>query len=73
MATRPKAASLLGLRGLNPAWSMDLCLLWVLCVVTAGPIPRPEGSSACVSECDHMQQQPYATKMGTYKEDRQRK
>ena len=38
MAARPKELvydqSLFGIAGSNPAGGMDVCLLWVLCVVT---------------------------------------
>ena len=41
--------------------------------ICAGPIPPPDGSSACLSECDHMQQPSDAFTMSRYKEGRLRK
>jgi len=50
--------SLAGIVGLNPASGMDVCFLWVLCVVQvqvpcAGSIPHPKNPTKCmcVTEC----------------------
>jgi hypothetical protein len=54
--------SLAGIAGSNPTGGVNVCVLWVLCVVTIfreGPIPRPEESyRVClyVIECNQGQQ-----------------
>ena len=60
VAARSKAlvcrGSPAGIVGSNPAGGIDVCLLWVMCVVRGfcvGLMPRPEIPTACVvSECD---------------------
>jgi hypothetical protein len=44
----PCGRSLPGIAGSNPAASMDVCVLRMLCVVCDGPIPRPGESYECV-------------------------
>jgi len=50
--------SLAGIRGSNPAGGLDVCLLWVLCVVqvevpaTVGSLVRRSPTECGVSECD---------------------
>ena len=49
VAARSKAwvcgRSLAGIMGLNPAGGMDVCLLWVLCVVRQRSLRRADHSS----------------------------
>ena len=63
VAARTKAwvcgSSLAGIAGSNPAGSMDVCILGVLCVVRYRPLRRADHSSrgvlpnvVCVTECD---------------------
>jgi hypothetical protein len=73
---RPNASvcghSIAGIAGSNPAGDMDVCVLWVLCVVRKvsekgrslfqrGPTESVCAcvcECVCVVECDQMQQQP---------------
>jgi len=60
--------SLAEIAGWNPAGSMDVCPLWVLCVVRHRSLRRADPSSrgvlpmvcvcVCVNECDHIQNNP---------------
>jgi len=62
--SKSAAASLLGFGGMNNAGSMDVPLVWMLCVVTQSSLRRADPSSrgvlprVHVRGCDQTQQSP---------------
>jgi hypothetical protein len=68
-----------GIAGSNLTGGMDVCLLWVLCVIRGlcdGPIPRPEEPCRlwCVIVCDQMNNNPlHLTCLGRQRLDKERR